>query len=320
MTHFIFVLLLFVAVSAHSSAICVRTAQGLVLALSQSQSTNPIRLVRGSYALEESFLFQRYQGLDISGGWNDTCTTAVMDPASTIITSAQPKSAGISFWIQANDARIERLSFTGIAGFNLRNYGAGSVQFLRNRYVNNGGGMDIFDCANNARIENNLFVNSGGEGEAQYFRPNVNLRLDVEDCPSVDRVAFPSSKIFNNTVIGSQRGIELVGDGGRKYLQNNIVWGATVSDLGLGAQQIDVVATTSIWRTTSVAPTGRFSVYSSISTLDPQLNSSYVPNNNSPAHNKGGSFIANGLSVLDNSGLSRVMGGRVDIGAFERLE
>jgi hypothetical protein len=243
-----------------------------------------------------------------------------MDPASTIITSVQPKSAGITLWIQDKDVRIERLTFTGIAGFNLRYYGAGSVQILRNRYVNNGGGMDVFDCANNTRIENNLFVNSGGEGEAQYFRPNINLRLDVEDCPWVERVAFPSSKLFNNTVIGSQRGIELAGDGGTKYLQNNIIWGATVSDLTLSAAQTEVVATTSIWRTTTVAPTARFSVYSLISTLDPQLNSSYVPNNNSPAHNKGTSFIANGLPALDNSGLARVMGGRVDIGAFERLE
>jgi hypothetical protein len=69
-----------------------------------------------------------------------------------------------------------------------------------------------------------------------------------------------------------------------------------------------------------VAPTARFSVYSLISTLDPQLNSSYVPNNNSPAHNKGTSFVVNGLPALDNSGLARVTGGRVDIGAFERLE
>lgn len=329
-----FLLLLLSAPPARSGDFCVDTVAELVNAIGmyESQADNTvysIKVVQGTYVVGNQLggaysAYPRSVGLSIKGGYTAGCASRQLNPANTVIDGNDTAGSAPYFSIQYDsNAYIEGLTFTRFVG------GAGPAFGI-------GSGVDTSDVAR-FTIRHCRFIRNSGNSIVSLEAPEMRFinNLVADNLPSgTGRAAVlleyayeagSGAIVTNNTIAtNSGSGLRLLdydGQVGVRFseITNNILWN-NVADLDLG--EFDPFLNTIFVEGNVVENyVGVLPLSSSNLSSNPQFinlaANNYGLNFASPAINSGFQFQSLGFPSKDLAGGERVIGTKIDRGAFE---
>ena len=299
---------------AFAALYCVTTITELRGALNNASASNEddeIRLAAGTYSFSLDSEYNVRGGLILSGSWNSGCVLRVSTPS--IITGLPARQRALEFRLATGDYLLDRLSFVSLESLIFKTTGLlgslrGNFVIRRSRFIDSDRGPNISLMEHNARIENNVFANNDGTSSGSS---GTNLRL-------VGGLSGPSLNIdvVFNTFVGARIGLFFSGqENNAPRLQNNILTGASLSDLYLTKTQL--FASHNLIGTRTLEEGAGFTTDVQNSASAPQLNANFLPLNTSPAVNSGTSFLFDGVPSTDLAGNARVIGSLPDRGALE---
>ena len=336
---FVLVLLLITALWVPGSvladeSVCVSNVTGLVAALAsfdtQPDSTLTIRLVQGDYPIGNALGGELYNqhstvSLQVLGGYTAGCAGREIDPANTIIDGLDENQSGFGFIFNHDaSALLEGLTFTRMHSFNsplpaaaidlAQEVGEGDSGTYVVRYCrfigNTGHGIlglsgPIMTVFSSVFADNNVTSSTAGVIWAQ-----MNYEANNE-------VVVTNNTLANN--IGTALLIDEFDESTDRIsdVSDNIFWGNThdFSLLDVHAGNPPLLESYNIISTlTGLAPA------TTDLAVDPRFNAgldNYTLALNSPAINSGDPFPLFGWPALDAAGNPRVVGSRVDRGAYE---
>jgi hypothetical protein len=322
---------------ALGAILCADSAASIVSMLATAASngeSNYVRIVGGTYSLtsEPTYAGTDTTGVDISGGWNGTCTgqdagATVLDGQGNMRTLVVTQN---SFFPSAT-INVHDLTFNnghavyavvgggGLYAFD--RYAAVVIEsnrFLANSAEQLGGGLEV-SSSGPVTVRNNLFVFnsaafSGGAGFISTADPNLYVN--------------------NNTVAGNSTpdqfgsgGLDVIGLYGQNtWISNNLFWlnqNATgAADLFVGSPFVlfnnDISGvSTAPGITADPLSTGNVSVDPGFASCSGYLCFNFHLGGKSPLINAGFDGPPGGYGPIDLDGLARVAGAHVDIGAYE---
>lgn len=329
-----FLLLLLSALPARGGDFCVDTVAELVSALSmyESQSDNTvysIKVVQGTYVVGNQLggiysAYPRSVGIVIKGGYTAGCASRQLNPANTVIDGNNQPDSALRFTIHYDsNAYIEGLTFTRFDGGSGPAFSIGTdagtsdvARFtIRHcRFVRNAGYSAVNLKAPEMRFINNLVADNLVSGAG---RAGVLLEYAYD--------AGSGAIVTNNTIAtNSGSGLRLLDFDGQASVRlsevtNNIFWN-NASDLDL-ADFDQFLNPVSIEGNVVEDYAGNLPLPASNLTSNPQFinvaASNYGLAVTSPAINSGFLFQALGYPSKDLAGGDRVVGTRIDRGAFE---
>jgi hypothetical protein len=333
----VFVGILCLVVKAH--AVCVNDVAGFQAALTAAEgstTTTIIEVARGTYLLggtKLSFASSAAgQGqLDITGGYNDDCSTHLNNPALTIIDG------------QGLSTALDLGSTAGISVRYLTIQNGVSPSVTGGLVVTLGGG----NSAAGIIVDYNIIrFNSGG------FTGGLLIQISLSGSGETGDIHFDGNLVYGNTTIGSNGyagggrmisddtgaiyvtnntvaennlianlgfsgGLELVSTQSKPIdVSNNILWGNTKTDLDLANNPAAALVDNDYG---NLAEAFGASIIGSLS-VDPQFSGSsdfhLLPS--SPLLGAGTLTPTGGLPTIDVEGHPRSYAGLVDMGAYER--
>lgn len=327
---------------AQAATYCVDDAEGLQEALHASAfggSDDVIRLEAGVYdaMFPEGFIYTPLPGsgggdLDISGGWNNNCVARVAGQRSTI--DGELQRPGLTIYASSSVADVVRVRYLqfirGLAsgerqagGLTVRS-GVGFAEIDSNRFADNtsshptlgaGGALQV-SAAYSLYVRNNVFASNDADTTAADSAGAAALTCSF-NVPDVD------ARFVNNTIVGNTAGPGAATDTGGIRLDgdclweiaNNILWGNAGIDFELNSADATLRNNDIGERGGSEGPT----TDSANVSVDPQFTSatSVRLKRTSPLIDAGLNTPAGGLVTPSFDGGPRLVGPRVDMGAYE---
>jgi len=317
--YFAFLLLSWQA-PAHAANFCVDTGAELATALDTAASSSEddvIRLETGPVTLAAELVETVRGNLSITGGYAAGCLL----PAGSSSFSTINAAPGTAFRLNLRDGDLStlRLRFAGFNGVTFSDAGfdsdivSGEIRVQRTAFIGNGTGLRLGADHHNVRVENSLFT--GSTTNAGIITQGAGLAIErtAKGTPIV------AVQVINNTLSGNRFGFAIITEGPLTFvpvLGNNILFDNRVYDLVL---RLPTRVEYSTWVTQdftfggSLAPNS----FNNLSS-NPQLDANFKPiEPGSPAINAGDSTPVGGLPGSDYDGGPRVVGTRVDRGAYE---
>ncbi|MBK6728175.1 MAG: right-handed parallel beta-helix repeat-containing protein [Xanthomonadales bacterium] len=317
-----------------ADVVCVDTVSELVNALASFEyqvdgTSRTVKVVQGTYLVGNQLggTFASYPNsvtFSIKGGYTAGCASRVINPANTVIDGNNLADSGFSFSV-TGDANffVEGLSFTRLDGSGWPAFGIGldvgtsnTARFtIRHcRFTRNAGASIVRMNGPEMRFTNNLVADNLPSGSG---RAGVLLEYSYE--------AGSGAIATNNTIAtNSGSGLRLLdfdGQVGVRFseITNNILWN-NVADLDLG--EFDPLLNPIFVEGNVVEDySGIQPLSSSNLTSNPQFINlaagNYGLNFASPAINSGFMFQSLGFPSKDLAGGERVVGTKIDRGAFE---
>jgi hypothetical protein len=341
-------LLLLLAAPARAGTVCVKDVAGLKSALASFEhlpngSTLTVKLARGTYAVGDQLAYMYGSnadgevGLKLLGGYSSDCSSRTLDPANTVLDGLDAPASGFGFLLRGEaNALIEGISFTRFVGKSTIYWSEDEVLLLSSttsgsdsqvfevrqcRFTHNKGQNIVRLSGAQMRFVNNLVVDStlaqAENGGIDLGAFTVTLDADVDGMVTAT----------NNTITGTRGGPAMrigtliTGDSERiSEVTDNILW---------NNQNLDILFTGT---TEHVYPLlASFNLYASSNSNFPQsptdlhvdprfvdaANGNFRLASNSPAINKGAFVQLMGFPARDLDGNPRIVGSRIDIGAYE---
>jgi hypothetical protein len=320
---------------------CVDDAMELEDALQSagfSPSDDIIRLEAGVYQTDwpGGFSYAAVAGtgggdLDISGGWNTTCAFRMVGQRSTIDGELQRPGLSIkASYLQSSLVRVRYLQFVrGVASVERQAGGltiddAGDIEIDSNRFsdnasthpTNGAGGALNASARSLVSVRNNVFVSNDSDTTAALAAGAAYLACG-EILPGA------AMHVLNNTIVGNTAGSGAMTDTGGIRLDggcppeiaNNIVWGNDGIDVELNSEDATL-------RNNDIAELGGTedpSTNTGNLSIDPQFTSatSVRLKRTSPLIDAGLNTLDGGLVPVSFDGGPRLVGPRVDMGAYE---
>lgn len=321
------------AVPSHAATFCAANATQLQQALASAGSNglgDEVRIRAGvlsattaSNGWTYDLLITDGQSVDISGGWTDAGCTQRVETASATTLLAAPGSRMLRVYSSTGRPVFSvsnlRISFVtqsnGGCAFEVG--GLMDVVLQRLRFNNLECGTLIAGQVNGGTfaVRNSLFAdNQSVDALVRLFGVGAN---------AASASVFTQNTLVGNTVSASMFLANIRAEpGDSKAIENNVVWDNTMvpDPQGMLRQFETVEATSASLRNNrlQVLPSA-FANASGNSAGDPGFSGAvdYRPRADSPLRDAGIANPAGGTTVRDLSGLPRVQGLRVDIGAFE---
>ncbi|NCT66985.1 MAG: right-handed parallel beta-helix repeat-containing protein [Rhodanobacteraceae bacterium] len=332
---------------ARAAEVCVKDVAGLKGALTSFElqpvgSTFTIKLVQGTYAVGNQ-LARLYganaddvASLRLLGGYTTGCSSRVVNPANTVLDGLGTAASGMGFLMRGDsNALIEGVTFTRFKGKSNQAWGESEVLLITNdihpsdsqvfevrqcRFTHNSGQNVVRMSGAQMRFVNNLVSDSTLAQEASgidlgAFTVTLDARID-------GTVTATNNTIVRTTGGPAMRlGTLVTGSSGRiSEVTDNILW---------NNQSWDIVFTGS---TQYVYPLmASFNLYNSANSNFPQnpgdlhvdprfvdaANENFRLASNSPAINSGALIQLMGFPARDLDGAARIVGSRIDLGAYE---
>lgn len=332
---------------ARAAEVCVKNVAELKSALITFElqpvdSTFTIKLVQGSYAVGDQ-LARMYganadevASLRLLGGYTTSCSGRLVNPVNTVLDGLGAAASGMGFKLGGDsNVLIEGVTFTRFKGKSNLSYAESEVLLLTYgsdrsesqvfevrhcRFTYNSGQNVVRMSGAQMRFVNNFVADSTLAHEASGIDMGaftVTLDADVDGAVTAT----------NNTIVRTsggpamRLGTLITGSSGRiSEVSNNILW---------SNQGLDIVFTGS---TQYVYPLlASFNLYNSANGNFPQgtgdlhadprfvdaANGNFRLASNSPAINKGGFVQLLGFPARDLDGHARIIGSRIDLGAYE---
>ena len=312
-----------------AATFCVSTTSELQDALTSAADNGEndvILLEPGLYTVGAPLTYQTYEDFDlsVSGGW-EGCVSHHNDPRYTVIdgqsahalmklTAATGTSGNVSVgWITfqngVGEGGTNAVALTPYAGWE------GTLLVENNVFRNLEGRMDSGYTAiqldsdlGRLEVRNNLFVNNATESGISP----LHLIANSTDFSYVGRFT-------NNTVTANQSGSYAVTatGGGIWSVANNVFWDNEGDDLALGTYVFLSNNDIGSFCCNPVDESGDISVDPGF--VDP-VGGNYRPGGSSPLAEAGRNDAPGGIGTFDLGGGLRMIGGTVDIGAYERQD
>lgn len=323
------------ASTANAATVCVDTAGELVSAITayHDQPTGSlynIKLVRGTYLVGPGLNTSGYNnpatsvGIQILGGYNSDCSQRTINPLNTIIDAQDNDHTGLYFIINGpqngtvEGVTLQNFNSSGLSLLKLYHAGedTGSQNItvrhviLRDNVAVNG----IYIQGEMSRAQNNLVANNSFSGAAIY------LNAVEGDSDTNPNITITNNTVTNNTAVGvrlrmAQSEITVRAS----ELTNNIIWGNGSTDIVDEVEWFgngDLTSNGNIYGTR----TGSTTSTTDLNTNPGFVNSAgrdYRITTTSPAYNSGYSYQALGYPARDLTGGTRVVGSKIDRGAYE---
>lgn len=296
---------------ARAAEFCVASTNELVSAIVLAQfnsQDNVIKLRAGTYPTPDGLTYNAFtQGdLEITGGWNPSCTSRSPNPASTIIDRAGGDPL-VDVW------RLQT--------------GSGSIRISGMQFANQTR-LEFSDFSTNCTRQgqrlavDRMIFSSTPTGTGGALLSSKCHDLDVENVLAVGGAGLTLSlgsdelgtQVQHTTIVNSALGIQ-GGEGAIVQLYNNVL-------RGLGVEVFSstfVLARNNFWSQIDFNGAGGslFAGSGANSTSNPQLGSDFRLLPTSPAINSGTAFVPGGLPATDLDGGPRVVGSLPDCGAYE---
>ncbi len=322
--------------SARATSVCVSTTLALTQAInsfdSQSDgSTLTVKVVQGTYAVGNAlgqsthFTYPYSVGFQLLGGYTANCASRHVDPFNTVIDGLNQAGGGLSLVLEADaNALVEGVTFTRMTAsaggsilqfrLDLTSSDVATYEVRFCRFVHNSGHYLIdlegaqVDFVNNLVADNTL---TGSGATAVYGQYSYHA----------DGLVVATNNTIANNAGGSGLTVDTNSQTSGRFteISDNILWGNAASDLQLDL--FDAGNNTLLVDYNDVgAVTGYLPDATNIAS-DPQFvnpaSGSYGLVVNSPSINSGASLQVFGFPTHDLGGGSRVVGSRIDRGAFE---
>jgi len=340
------VLLAFCA-PVHATTVCVSSAIALKNALTAFDlqpdgSTYTIKVVQGTYPVGAT-LAQMYGeigggevNLKLLGGYVAGCGSRTPNPANTVLDGLDAAHSGIGFLMRGDSsALIEGITFTRFKGADNVPYaesevllidaeGSGSdaqvFEVRQCRFTHNSGQNIVRMSGAQLRFVNNLIWDSTLAQEAQGVDKGAfTVTLDADLDAAVTAT--------NNTIVGTtggpgmRIGTLITGDSGRlSEVTDNILWNNPSLDIQFTGGTDYVYPLTASYNLYATAnanfPQSPTDLHSDPHFVD-LANGNLHLASNSPAINKGAFLQLSGFPARDLAGGARVVGSRIDLGAYE---
>ena len=322
----IFLLCLAGALPAAAATVCVPADMTLAAALNQAQTTaTSIHLVQGNYDLANTVWHRGVavgtvikSGSELIGGYTAACAGRNIGAGNTVLTDSVPSGFDAAGTFVKGDLTVEGITFKLQNGLLLsaQDGTGGTLLLLRDAFLDTSG--NVVEVAwrvdGTIRIVDSLYANNGG------FSCLVDVRV-TGGSPNVD---FINNTVVGNTVGAGTNSAACFGNYGPSSsasfrLYNNIFYGT------LGSGGTDLSVNTNLSKLidnqigTHAYSGGAPGSAAGNQTADPQLNANYRPIQAppSPVINAGSDNPPGGLPVSDLDGGPRLVGTRVDRGAYE---
>ena len=320
---------LVVSSASLATTLCVSTTSELQDALTTAADNGEndvILLEPGLYTVGAPLTYQTYEDFDlsVSGGW-EGCVSHHNDPRYTVIdgqsahalmkltagsgTSGNVSVGWITFQNGVGEGGTNAVALTPYAGWE------GTLLVENNVFRNLEGRMDSGYTAiqldsdlGRLEVRNNLFVNNTTESGISP----LHLIANSTDFSYVGRFT-------NNTVTANQSGSYAVTatGGGIWSVANNVFWDNEGDDLALGTYAFLSNNDIGSFCCNPVDESGDISVDPGF--VDP-VGGNYRPGGSSPLAEAGRNDAPGGVGTFDLGGGLRMIGGTVDIGAYERQD
>jgi hypothetical protein len=312
--------------AAANTVVCVPFDMTLVAALNQAQTTaTTIHLIQGTHDLANTVWHRGVavgtvvpSGSQLIGGYTAACATRNIAAGNTKLIDSVPSGFDTAGTLVKGDLTIEGITFelqNGLTLYAVDGPG-GTIMLLRDAFLDTPGNLAYVAWAQSSSVDGTISIVDSLYANNQYDGCFVNVAV-YSGTPNVD--------FINNTVVdnsgnasGACFGNYGLGSGSFRFY-NNIFYGTTGSgsaDLYIDTTQSKLVDNIiGIYDPTSATPGSESGTHS----YDPKLNASYKPIEAppSPVINAGSNNPPGGLPATDLNGGARLIGARVDRGAYE---
>ena len=308
-------------------SVCVSTPQQLKTALdawvASSGDTYEIHLVQGTYAqtgnafFDQTFPDGNNSNLRLRGGYTANCAGRQLLASNTVIDGQNVASNGFTLTANSN-ALIEGLTFARFTRpVDLSDYAGDSSYVLEARYI------VAHDLSNSLGGNQGTFALSG----STQVRFHDSLIYDVAAPPPGAAVELyaagdAEASIVNVTIVNNTgTGLLLYNVGGSATIvaQNDIVWGN--SDTGIAVAVDNGAPSPSIDHSDYQSASGSLTLGVGNHSTDPTFvnpgSANFMLQALSPAINAGAASVPAGYPSFDLAGHARLVGSRVDMGAYE---
>lgn len=235
--------MLVASAAGHAATVCVSTAVNLVQALGNvvgqpEGSTYTIKVVQGTYAVGNALgtLYQPpdYVSVKLLGGYTAGCASRTINPANTVIDAQNVGGSATGFQLYGDTVvLIEGLTFTRFRGgvltlLNLDIDDDQSTQEIRHcRIINSAGNIAVWFSGAKMILSNTLVAGNtlaGADAVAVY----------VQYTDGSDSAFAGNNNTIANNSGGSGLHVQTIGTSFRLgEITNNIIWGNGLFDLDL---------------------------------------------------------------------------------------
>lgn len=307
--------------SAAAASYCVSTGAELrsaLLAAAASAEADVIRLVGVSLTLPNPVDVEVRGSLEIRGGYSEGCPFIGIGQGTTVAGNGSDMFR-LRLRLRDGDLTLARVRFSnhGLVAISDLGYSSpvrtGRILVQRARVFGNLSGLQIASNHHDVRVENSRFESSSNEGGNIANGAGLTIRRFAQDAPPIQIL------VLNNTLTGNHNGLVVAADGAFSddtRLYNNISFGNRNRDFLL---RRPALVRHNIWPVSLIDFDGALKPGSAGNlAVDPQLSATLRPiEPGSPAINAGDNEVPGGLPPVDYLGDPRLVGSRIDIGAYE---
>jgi len=324
--------------AARAATVCVTNAGTLAAALDlydvqPDGSTLTIKMVKGTYAIGGALgahhhtSYPRSVGLKLLGGYTAGCASRDLNPVNTVIDGLGQATAHLGVTVHGDAGiLIEGVTFTRLVGadpyhaaislgLDIGTSDTSTIEVRHSRFVANTARRIVYLAGAQMRFTNNLVVQN-------TVQPGVDSAAVygwyTYDADSM--VVATNNTIADNSGPGLQVSTSIHSDSGRvSEVADNILRGNAGADLVL--TDFDTTANLLLVYFNMIGTTSGYAPDASNLASDPRFvdaaGGNYRLQSNSPAINSGAYFQTWGFPSHDIAGGARIVGSRIDRGAYE---
>lgn len=330
-------LALLVPAGARAATVCISDTATLVTALdsygSQGDGTTlTIKLVQGTYPVGSALGAQWHSaypnsvGFKLLGGYTSNCASRKIDPSNTVIDGLGKVGAYFGLTVDGDaNALVEGVTFTRLVGDSTvgRAFSLGldadtsdvaSTEVRNSRFINSSANAVVYLEAAQMRFVNNLVSGNSTSG-------NRAAAVLVDYSYNADSMLVASSNTIANNTGGPGLRVDTLNDPSARgsEISDNILWHNGSVDLSLG--NFNSVNNALFVDYNTIGVTTGYSADASNLSFDPhfvnEAAGNYALASNSSAINSGSPFQVWGFPARDITGGARIVGSRIDRGAYE---
>ncbi|MGN6520118.1 MAG: choice-of-anchor Q domain-containing protein [Dokdonella sp.] len=334
----LFLLCLFAGRAASALTVCVADTATLANALgafntAPDGTTLTIKLVKGTYAIGSTLGAVYYSsypesvGLKLLGGYTAGCASRTVDPTNTVIDGLGQSGARMGVTVHGDaDLLIEGVTFTRLVGgdanqaalslgLDVDTSDTSTIEIRYSRFVNNTAAKVVYVSGAQMRFVDNLVAHNTVQPGSDSAAVHAMYSYGADSM-----LVATNNTIADNSGPGLRVGTSINSDSSRlSEIADNILRGNGTADLSLGqfatASNPLLVYQNMIGTTTGYMPDAT-NLASDPRFVDP-VGGNYRLQSNSPAINSGAFLQLWGFPAHDIAGGTRIVGSRIDRGAYE---